>query len=551
MAAPWNPEYKQEYLRRLDLFMLLEDSPDLQKIAKRAYAEAPVRWINDWCITYNPRNVKPIPRSLPFILFQRQEEFVQFIMECIEEKESGLVEKSRDIGATWLCCAISVWLWLYMPGSAIGWGSRKEALVDRIGDPDSIFEKIRMIIWNLPPWMLPAKFDPRFHMSSMKILNPETGAVITGESGDQIGRGGRKMIYFKDEAAHYERPELIEAALGDNTDVQIDISSVNGPNNVFYRRRMAAEVWMPGCKIAKGKVRAFIFDWTDHPHKTQEWHDNRKARADAEGLLHLFAQEVDRDYHASLDRVIIPAHWVRSAIDAHIKLRGKEGYGEAFRMDDGMCTAALDVADEGGDKNALAGGRGRVLSIADHWGEGDTGETTRRAVSTCKEIAATELYYDSIGVGAGVKAETNRLRDAEELPASLTVHPWNAAAKVLEPEENIISGDDQSPKNEDFFANLKAQAWWKGRQAFERTHKAVTQGIVYPPEQLISLSSALPRIHELLAELSSATQKYNEKGKIVVNKKPDGGRSPNLADAVIMWNCPCREFSIFDTIGTP
>jgi phage terminase large subunit len=65
------------------------------------------------------------------------------------------------------------------------------------------------------------------HMSYMRIVNPENGATITGEAGDNIGRGGRKTIYFKDESAHYERPDKIEASLSENTRVQMDISSAS------------------------------------------------------------------------------------------------------------------------------------------------------------------------------------------------------------------------------------------------------------------------------------------------------------------------------------
>lgn len=537
----WTPDfdYTAEYVRRMQLLDRLRDDEELCRLGMEAYRMNPVKWINDWCITYNPRNTKPTPKTLPFILFDRQELFVRFLLECLRDKECGLIEKSRDIGATWICCAFSVWLWLFVPGAAVGWGSRKEQLVDRIGDPDSIFEKMRMIINKLPSFMLPEHFDRRFHLSSMKIINPDGGGVIAGESGDQIGRGGRKMIYFKDEAAHYERPELIEAALGDNTDVQIDISSVNGTNTVFYRRTQAGEVWEAGRIIAPGRTRVFIFDWRDHPLKTQLWYDTRRAKAESEGLLHLFAQEVDRDSTASLDRVIIPAAWVRAAIDAHIKL----GF-----TDDGECRAGLDVADEGGDKNALAICKGVILKSAEHWAEGDTGDTARRAVQDCVTVGARELFYDSIGVGAGVKAETNRLQSAGQIPKHLRIYPWNAAASVLNPEENIIPNDSQSPTNEDFFGNLKAQAWWNLRQRFERTYKAVMQGIPYPSEQLISLPSSLPRLHEIIAELSGATQKYNLKGKIIVDKKPDGGRSPNLADSIVIVFTPTREVTIFDSM---
>ena len=266
---------------------------------------------------------------MPFLLFQRQIDFLHFLQGCLEDKENGLVEKARDIGASWLCVAYATWLWLFHEGVAIGFGSRKEEYVDKKGDPKALFPKIRQILQHCPSWMLPEGFNMNAHATYMKIINPANGSVIAGEAGDNIGRGGRTTIFFKDESAHYERPELIEAALGDNTDVQIDISSVNGTNNVFYQRRMAGEVWTPDSTPEEGKTRVFVFDWRDHPLKTDEWYEKRRKRAEEEGLLHLFRQEVDRDYAGSIDRIIIPQEWVKAAIDAHIKLgfaRSAKGY---------------------------------------------------------------------------------------------------------------------------------------------------------------------------------------------------------------------------------
>ena len=42
-----------------------------------------------------------------------------------------------------MSCAFATWLWLFHAGSTVGFGSRKEILVDRAGDMQSIFEKIR------------------------------------------------------------------------------------------------------------------------------------------------------------------------------------------------------------------------------------------------------------------------------------------------------------------------------------------------------------------------------------------------------------------------
>jgi hypothetical protein len=535
----WPPDYGAEFTRRKNLIVFLKNHPNKRAEAQALYKTSPIDWIEDWVSTYNPRNSAPTPKKIPFLLFPKQKEFIGFLQDLTKNKESGLVEKCRDIGATWLCAAFSVWLWLYDEGAAIGWGSRKAELVDELGDPDSIFEKIRIIIRDLPWWMLPRGFNMRDNCHYMKCINPETGASITGEAGDNIGRGGRKTIYFKDESAHYEHPETIEAALGDNTDVQIDISSVNGTANVFYARRMAGELWTDGHAIASGVTRVFIFDWRDHPGKTQDWYDKRKKKYLSEGLSHIFAQEVDRDYTSAIEGIIIPPEWVRAAVDAHKKLNIPAT---------GLRRGGVDIADEGRDKNAMAVAKGIVLTFGESWGQGDTGATARKAVLICFMQGIDELYYDCIGVGAGFKAETNRLRDEKKLPARLKVYPWSASHEVLDKEENIIPGDTQSPKNEDYFQNFKAQAWWRTRIRFYKTYEAVMHGAYYPADELISLDSKMPNLQQIMRELSQATHDTNTLGKIIVEKKPDGAASPNLADAVVQVYNPLREVNTFDVL---
>lgn len=506
------------------------------------YAANPVDFISHWCDTYDPRRVATGGAArLPFVLFKRQREFLEFLYDLVQSEQNGLVEKSRDVGATWLCGAFSVWLWRFRPGSSIGWGSRKADMVDDVGVPDSIFEKMRILIRGLPTEFWPLAFDPASDMPYMKIINREHDATITGESGDNIGRGGRKLIYFKDESAHYEHPEAIEAALTDNTRVQVDISSVHGYGTVFERKRVAGADWAPGQPIVKGKTNVFVFDWRDHPEKTQEWYDQRRQKAVDEGLLHIFAQEVDRDYSASLEGVVIPAAWVRSAIDAHKKL--------GFDDSGGWC-AGLDVADEGGDTNALAVRKGVVLKSCNEWGEHDTGQTTRKVVDVCRSIGPIDVQYDCIGVGTGVKSEVNRLSkmEKETWPHGVRFIPWNAGDEVLWKDEHLIKHDRNSPLNGDLFTNLKAQAWWSVRRRFELTHRAIRSNapdatederkFTYKADDLISLSSEIPNLFKLVKELSQATVSMGSRLKMVIDKKPDGAKSPNMADAVVMAYFP-------------
>lgn len=520
----WPFDYAASIAWKKRVTIELETDDGLAAGAKLYYRGKPKDFINHWCWTYDPRNAAiGRPAWMPFLLFERQEQFIDWLLLCIENEVSGLTEKSRDMGATWLACAFSVYLWLYVPGAAVGWGSRKEDLVDRLGVIDSIFEKVRTIIRRLPKAFWPDGFNDDC-LTFMRCINPENGNAIIGEAGDNIGRGGRTLIYFKDESAHYAHPEAVEAALSDNTRVQIDISSVNGLGNVFHRSRESGKDWLVGEQLERGRTSVFVMDWRDHPGKDAAWYEERRKSFEDRGLPHIFAQEVDRDYAAAVEGIIIPALWVKSAIDAHIKL--------GFSDNGGWC-GALDVADGGGDVNALAKRKGVILKSAESWGAVDTGVTARRAVAECEGIDI-ELQYDSIGVGAGVKAETNRLEEEGLLPPRLKLIPWNAGASVLNPDKPLLEDDFNSPLNKDFFKNLKAQAWWMLRMRFERTHRAVTEGILYDPDELISLPSDLPNLRQIEKELSQPTASRDPSMKLIVNKTPDGTRSPNLADSIVM-----------------
>lgn len=545
----WPPNYTEVMLKRQILYKKVKGDKRLLLGVKKYYKDRPIEFINDWCMTYDPRNASSEkPTLMPFITFPRQDDFICFLSDCLREEESGLVEKTRDIGATWLCCAYSVWLWLFTPGSSVGWGSRKESLVDKLGDPDSIFEKIRMILKYLPGFLMPVGYDDKKYSSYMKLINPENGSTITGESGDNIGRGGRKLIYFKDESAHYERPELIEAALSHNTNVQIDLSSVNGSANIFARKRFSGIEWtkQSDCseedsKPPPGVVRVFIFDWRDHPAKTQEWYNKARKKAEREGLLHVFASETDRDYVSSVDNIVIPAKFIKAAIGAD-RVLGLNG-----EVSSGAVISALDVADEGGDKNAFTLRRGLKCVQSKTWSRGDTGETTKRAISLMAQSGCRELQYDCIGVGSGVKATVNLLKEMAadgDIIHNLKFVKWNAAVNPIFKDQRIVKGDKGTPKNGDFYSNLKAQAWWNVRTRFEKTYQRIVKGIECEDDELIVLDEDMDGLEELVKELSQPTYSTNNKGKLVIDKKPNGTSSPNRADSFIMCFFPLRSKSV-------
>jgi hypothetical protein len=530
----WPPNYAEVLAWRQRQLAKFEQDPDLVLPAKKFYHDNPAAFINHWCDTYDPRNAsQEKPVVLPLILFDKQAELVEFIHACLNAEENGLVEKSRDMGASWVCIAFTVWLFLFWEQVAIGWGSRKREQVDRLGDQSSLFEKIRMLLRTVPDVFKPRGFGEH-DLTYMRCLNPGNGSTITGEIGDDIGRGGRSLIYFVDEAAYLEHPEKVEAALMGNTRVRIDVSSVSGVGTLFQRKREAGVDWNRGQPIIKARTNIFVLDWSDHPLKTQQWHDERKKKELDQGLGHIFAREVDRDYAAAVEGVIIPADWVNAAIDADWKL----GFSD---LETGKPVAGLDVADSGVDRNALALRKGCKLLYLEEWGERDTGRTARRAVAALASYVPVELQYDAIGIGAGIKAETNRLRDDGLLPVGLTLQPWVAGAAVIDPFGRVVSGDKFSPLNRDFYSNIKAQAWWNLRRRFEVTFRAINEpGFTYDHDDLIVIPATLPLLRKLQKELSQAIASQSSSLKLSVDKQPDGALSPNLADAMVMAYFPAN-----------
>lgn len=503
-----NPDYNAVFAHRCRVLNEIRSTPSLLPALKAYYRDNIADMIEDWGCTYDPRNIeKGLPAIVPFILFPKQREFIDWIVDHWKASRPGIGEKSRDVGASWLTVSTAAALCLLYPGMAIGFGSRKEEYVDKIGSPKALFWKARKFI-ELLPVEFRGGWDPRKHSAHMRIAFPETGSYITGEAGDNIGRGDRSSIYFVDEAAYIERPELVDAALSQTTNCRIDLSSVNGMANSFAQRRHS------------GKIDVFVFDWKDDPRKDDAWYAKQCEELDPV----IVAQEIDRNYAASVEGVLIPSAWVQAAIDAHLKLEITPS---------GARYAALDVADEGRDKNAMAGRYGVLLEHLEEWsGKGsDIYETTVWAFHFCDKHGYKEFVYDADGLGSGVRGDArviNDQRKADSRPV-IIVHSYRGSGEVLRPEGEDIPGR----KNRDLFANFKAQSWWRVREMFRHTYQAVVERKDFKPDRIISIPSTLLFRDRLTMELSQVTWGLNNVGKILVNKAPDGTRSPNLADSVI------------------
>ena len=522
-AFDWRqPDYRPTYAERAARLARIRARPDILPGLSAWYADHLADFINDFGVTADPRLALLHPARdvlMPFLLFPKQRAWVDWVLDLARAKEAGLTEKSRDCGVSWLAMALAASLCLFNRGMVIGVGSAKEDKLDRTGDPDCLFWKARTFLKHLPPEFR-GSWDETRHTAHMRIQFPETGSAIVGEAGDGIGRGGRSSIYFVDEAAHLERPHLIEASLASNTDCRIDISSVAGYSNPFAQKRHS------------GRVKVFTFSWRDDPRKGEAWYAEQQRKLDPVTL----AAEIDIDYRASTVGALIPIAWAQSAVGALERLGIKPS---------GDRRAALDVADEGKDKNALAARYGQELQFLTSWSGAnrDIFASVETTFLHCDQLGYRAFWYDSDGMGAGVRGDArviNERRKAQGLHWIDDV-AYRGSAGPIDPDGEQFPGR----KNKDFFANLKSQSWWGLRARFQATHRAIVDGGHFDADQLISIAADVEGLSELLQELAQPTYSINGAGKIVIDKSPAGFKSPNLADAVCMVFAPSMVGSFF------
>lgn len=514
------PDYTAVYEWRMERLERIRKAPEMLPALREFYRTNPAQFIIDWGMTTDPRNLDfGLPVSIPFLLFPKQEEWINWIMERRKGLENGLTEKSREMGLSWTSIGLACSLCLFNKEMVIGFGSRKEEYVDSTGSPKALFWKARKFVE-----MLPVEFrggwNYKKHAPYMRVEFPESGSVITGEAGDNIGRGDRTTLYFVDEAAFLKRPQLIEASLSQTTRCRIDLSSVNGMANPFAQKRHS------------GKIPVFTFHWRSDPRKDDEWYRKECDKIDNPVVV---AQELDLNYSASAEGVLIPSEWVQAAVDAHITLG---------ILPTGKCLGAMDVADEGRDKNSFSTRHGFLLENVREWsGVGsDIYQSVEKVFGFCEKDRLEEFRFDEDGLGAGVRGDAraiNELRKAEQRPIMLAT-PFRGSGGVFDPEDEAVRGDNgqNARLNKDFFANAKAQSWWHLRKLFRNTYRAVVEKMPYDPDEIISISGAMECKDKLIIELSQPTYSINGVGKISVNKQPDGTKSPNLADSVMINYAP-------------
>lgn len=502
---------KGEIIRRWKLLKSIEEKGE-QALAMAHYAHHPVDWINDWCWTYDPRNApQELPVYLPMRLCERQEELIRWMRHLRATSNHGWVPKSRGTGASYLADANALHAWRFEPGYSASLVSMTEDDVDSKDDPDTLFQKLRIMLAHLPQWMRPEGFEVGGpYDNHRRLVNPENGNIISGKIGSNPGRGGRSSETYVDEAAHIDHLTEARRALYEKSSCVIEMSTFNGVGEPFHNA------------VRQGGGQVFWIKWHHIPWYTQEWYEKKKKQYERSGDMAGFAQEIEADPTSSVEGLVIPALWVESAR----QWRPPEDYEPTEQARYG-----LDIADGGKNLSVMIRRHGCVVDRLYERQQGGTTKTARWAREHMEREEVDLIIYDGDGIGAAV-GDAWGSDDEPPTFERVAFHGGTAPSDFIWPNEKTSA---------ERFVNLKAESWWMLRMAFMRTHERLLweqgheDGVEHDPDECISLQVDDP---ELIMQLSQPKYEQKARNKVAIESKKDlkarGIDSPDKADALVM-----------------
>lgn len=293
--VPKEPKANAEYRRNLRT--QARNDVGLQRHLKQAFKVDPLYYLSTMCYLHEPRQ----RTAIPWISWPFQDEAIELLIDSLGRYDV-VIEKSRDMGASWMTMFVCEWAWHFHPHSTFLLGSRTEDYVDA-ADHKSLMWKIDFLHRHQDPWLVPLG-DRAFK----RYRNLENGSAINGEATNKnFGVGGRNLALVLDEFAKVDIARQIKDGTDDVADCRWFVSTHNGTYTTFNDLCKQGDI-----KDEQGNwiQRKLTLHWTRHPKKAaglywvdldgvrkprSPWYDRQAKRRPAQAM----AQDVDIDPQGS------------------------------------------------------------------------------------------------------------------------------------------------------------------------------------------------------------------------------------------------------------
>jgi hypothetical protein len=248
--------FRQELMRRVTV------DPEFAGAMRAACRADPFFYFSAFVWTVNP--ARPYPRKkIPFLTYPFQDKGLDVIFDSLEQGFDVSVEKSRQMGASWLFSLVIQYCWLFHQGQNFLMLSRSDEYVDRSNEPKSLFWKLDFINNNLPMWLMPVGWERKRHRLVKRMINPANGNTIVGEATtEDSGRGGTFTAVLHDEFGACDVGMGILKSTRAATGTRWFNSTPKGTGNAHYRIVQLS-------RQNPQQVRPLRFHWSDHPEYSQ------------------------------------------------------------------------------------------------------------------------------------------------------------------------------------------------------------------------------------------------------------------------------------------
>ena len=191
----------------------------------------------------------------PFICWDYQIEALCTLLWCILNRKDVVIEKSREMGASWLCLILAEWLWRHHRSKHALMISRNAEAVDD-DSQDSLFWKLDYIHRHTPIWLLPRSMKRKW----MFFGNDDLNSSITGQaSTGKAGVGGRGAIMFIDEFTKIREDVEVLNNTADTSQCRIFNATHEGPGTAFHG--------LTHPKPGMPAMKKIVMHWSQHPTK--------------------------------------------------------------------------------------------------------------------------------------------------------------------------------------------------------------------------------------------------------------------------------------------
>ena len=224
--------------------------------------------------------------------------------------------------------------------------------------------------------------------------------------------------------------------------------------------------------------------WNDEQEALRAWDYENRPRSEYDWIW-------EGKFNDTVDNAIIKAEWFDAAVDAHKKLGFKPR---------GQKSAIHDPSDSG-DPRAYIIRHGSVILDIQENTKDDINDACDWALDAAIKHNVDIFRWDYTGLGTGLKRQVNDSLKGKRIK-------WDMFSGADKPEEpkaiyDPVDNDGmyKNRTNEDVFKNKRAQCYWRLRDRFYLTYRAITKNEYIDPDKLISISSEIDCLQKFRTEV--------------------------------------------------